>query len=137
MMKIKPSLLIDRLGILLSFSCGIHCASSLIFLLLGAVEIHLFIENEIMESILTILVFILGMVSFLPQAITRRQYLLLLLFIAGFSLLKVSENMTLWIRLPMLASGVLLIISAHYRNLRLKAQHSCRQKPNPLHSQIS
>jgi len=118
--KFNKTELVDKLGICLSLTCGLHCLITISLLAFGALKFHSFFENELVEMLMSVGVLIIGLIAFLPKLIAQRNFTLITIFIVGFLLLKFSEEMNLWIKIPMLIAGVTLIIIAHYLNIKLK-----------------
>ncbi|QSE98911.1 MerC domain-containing protein [Fulvivirga lutea] len=121
----EKSIWIDKLGICLSLCCGVKCLVTTIILGLGTFDIFNFILNEQVELAISASLLLIGITAMLPQFIIHHNYGFMGLFIGGFVLLKISENITmLWVQLVLLFLGVLVIIGAHYLNLKSKRKHA-------------
>jgi len=119
MIKTK-NLLIDKIGICLSVTCGLHCAATMIFLTFGTMELAKFLENEILEMTFKIGVLLLGIVAFLPQLFIAKNYYPLIIFMVGLGLLWSADSMTFWLRFISLVIGTSMIVGAHALNIRQK-----------------
>lgn len=120
MKKNKFAGLVDKLGICLSLTCGLHCLITIALLAIGSLKLHAIFESEILEAIVSIGVLVVGVVAFIPQLVVTRNFYLPAIFAIGFVLLKVSESMQLWVQVPMLVAGVSMIILAHFKNIKHK-----------------
>lgn len=118
------STMIDKLGICLSVTCGLHCIASIVVLSLGVFDLYATLENEMLELGLTSVIFIVGLLAFIPQVVHQRNFTLIGSFVVGFALLKVSEHLTVTIRIPLLIIATILMIYPHFVNIRLKLKRS-------------
>ncbi len=126
---INKSILMDKFGICLSVCCGLHCLITPLFLTLGALEFFDFLANEQLEFALSLGVLVVGIIAILPPLRLHRNYSVMVLFIVGFLVLKASELIPmLWMQVSILVAGVLMIIIAHYFNIKLKIKHAERIK---------
>ncbi|MEL6556948.1 MAG: MerC domain-containing protein [Bacteroidota bacterium] len=120
MKKNKLAGLVDKLGICLSFTCGLHCLITIALLAFGSLKLHAMFESELLETVVSLGVLIVGAIAFIPRLIVTRNFYLPLIFTVGFILLKMSESMDLWVQIPMLVIGVFMIILAHFKNIKDK-----------------
>lgn len=101
----------DKLGIITSITCLIHC---LIFPILGTV-FPLFIQlEEPVEIGLIVIAFILGGLSFIDNVLKHKYYLSLTLFTLGFILILVGVFQGEVFNLI----GLVVLILSHYLNYK-------------------
>jgi riboflavin transporter FmnP len=101
----------DKLGILTSITCLIHC---LLFPILGTI-FPLFIElEEPVEVTLIIIAFMLGTFSFIENVIKHKFYKSLILFVLGFSCIITGVYLgEVWNFI-----GLIILIISHYLNYK-------------------
>jgi len=101
----------DKIGIITSITCLIHC---LIFPILGTLfPIFLDLEEPV-EVGLLLLALIIGGLSFLENVIKHKYYTSLILFIIGFGFLiggVYQGEISTWI-------GLIVLILSHYLNYK-------------------
>ncbi len=121
----KPKALsLDRLGMLLSSACAIHCI--LMPFVVGAL-VYMgaeWVASETTELLLIGSAFLVALASLIPSFLKHRNPAALMLFAAGIALVVgshlVLEDHGIWMGMGM-AMGGCLIAFAHYRNHRLCA----------------
>ncbi len=115
---------IDRVGICLSICCGIHCLISISLLTIGTLGVVGLAVNERIEVVISLAILFVGITAILPNMVRDRNYTLMSLFISGFVLLKISDSVeSSWMQYGLLSIGIVMIITAHYLNLRSKKRH--------------
>lgn len=101
----------DKIGIITSITCLIHC---LIFPILGTM-FPIFIElDEPVEISLLGIALIIGALSFLENVIKHKYYTSLILFLLGFVLLFIGVYNGEFFSL----SGLVILIVSHYLNYK-------------------
>ncbi len=119
--KKRFAISLDKVGMCTSVICMLHCISIPLFFLFGFDTALRLVEQEWMELTIIAFALIIGITSFLGGYLSHRQHFVPVLFVAGFLLLlngeAVGED---WVSLSLSLSGALVIIYAHFQNLRLK-----------------
>ncbi len=115
----------DKLGMCASMICLIHCVLIPFFLILGFdTLLHVFDQEWIEVGLIGSSLFI-GLYSFLRGYFHHRKHFVPVLFLAGFLLLVNGEAVPqIWLALALSVTGALIIIYAHFQNLKLKQLHA-------------
>ena len=121
---------LDHLGVVASCLCAIHCAlTPLTVSLIPLIGLE-FLREKHTEWVLVIISIAIGSLSFIPSYVRRhRRCSPLLMFGTGLGVILTARlwfEEALQFELPAVLVGALLIISAHYFNLRLcRTCHVC------------
>ncbi|MBC6424914.1 MAG: MerC domain-containing protein [Ekhidna sp.] len=120
----KLSLFADKLGICASLVCLIHCLIVPFLLIIGFDTILHLIDQEWIETGLILSSLLIGGYAFIRGFLSHRQHFVPVLFLAGFLLLVNGEAVTnTWLAPILSVTGALIIIYAHFQNLKLKQLH--------------
>ncbi|MBL0156217.1 MAG: MerC domain-containing protein [Bryobacterales bacterium] len=130
--SITPDALLDRLGIVVSGLCAIHClAMPLLLGALPAAGLWWAAGNRI-ESVILILACALASLSLVPAYFRHRNSLPIQLFAIGSVFLGASRlaspGPSHWFCALGLAMGGGLIAAAHFRNARLRSFHGLNRE---------
>ncbi len=117
----KLTIFADKLGICASLVCMIHCILVPFLLIIGFDSLLYLFDQEWIEIGLLSSSLIIGMFSFLRGYILHRKHFVPVLFLAGFLLLVNGEAVSsLGLAISLSVIGALIIIYAHFQNLKLK-----------------
>lgn len=101
----------DKIGIITSITCLIHC---LVFPILGTM-LPIFLKlDEPVEVLLLIIALIIGGLSFLENVLKHKYYTSLILFMTGFILLFIGVYQGEFFSL----TGLVILILSHYLNYK-------------------
>lgn len=121
---INKNLWIDKLGICLSFCCGIHCLVTVFLISLGTSELSYLLVHHKVDNLMSLAIILIGVIALLPTLIIHKNYELIGLFLLGFIVLKVGDAFTnIWLKSLIIIIGTVMIIGTHYFNFRKKAKH--------------
>ena len=116
--------LADKLGICASLVCLIHCITVPFLLILGFDTLLHSLDQEWIEIGLILSSLAIGTYAFMRGFLSHRQHFVPVLFLAGFLLLVNGEAVSnVWLALSLSVTGALIIIYAHFQNLKLKQLH--------------
>lgn len=119
---------LDRIGVIASCVCAVHCAATPFLLALLPLFGLGVVADPRTEWVLVIVSSVLGISSLLPAYIGKHQKTRpLVVFAIGLALIffaRVSFEDTLQAEIPFVAFGALLIAGSHFLNSRL-----CRACP--------
>jgi hypothetical protein len=121
---INKNLWIDKLGICLSFCCGIHCLVTVFLITLGTSELSYLLLHHKVDNLMSVAIILIGVIALLPTLIIHKNYGLIGLFLLGFIVLKVGDAFTnIWLKSLAIIIGTVMIIGTHYFNFRKKVKH--------------
>jgi hypothetical protein len=124
----QPSELVDKIGIAASALCLVHCFFTTI-LIAGIPYLNLeFLGNHLFHEILALIVITMVALAIYPHYRTHRHVDIILIALAGISLIIAGvflHHLPEKFAEPLTIVGSLLLITAHYRNIKAR-QKVCR-----------
>lgn len=111
----------DKIGACASTLCAVHCLALPILVLVGAESFIQFAYTELVEKLLLGTALIIALLAFVPGYLKHKEHYILVLFLAGFVLLFIGEELpSAFSQLAVPAVGAGVIVYAHIQNYRLK-----------------
>ncbi|QHN04970.1 MerC domain-containing protein [Granulicella sp. WH15] len=113
--------MVDRIGIIASAACFVHCVGAPIVLSLMAVYAHLLPAEETTHRVLAILVTILGAVAILSGYQKHKRRSILALMALGLALISTGALFgdrlpSHWLEVAITLAGSICMITAHRQN---------------------